>query len=122
MATDSSKNTASTKNDDNKSTAGTAKNNTGQTDTKSVASDKKAEKTPTTPTTITKADETVKTTTSGISPDVYDSIEFTREQLLTSSFNDTEMLMIKMLTRTGRTYTRPQIRQLFADFKKKGLF
>lgn len=120
MATDNSKNSSSTKSDDTKVSTSTDKND------KDVSTSTKNTVTPKAQNSASKTVETkepiTEKATSGIDPEVYDSIEFTREQLLTSSFNDTDMLMIKMLTRSGRTYTRPQIRQLFADFKKKGLF
>lgn len=57
-----------------------------------------------------------------ITQETYDSIEYTRHQLLTSSFNEEEIMMIEMLTVDGQLYTRKQLKQMFADFKKKGLF
>lgn len=58
----------------------------------------------------------------GIDPAVYDSIQFTKEQLLASSYTDVEKLIIRVMAKKGQLYTRPQVQQLFADFKKKGLF
>lgn len=57
-----------------------------------------------------------------ITQEAYDSIEYTRQQLLTSSFNEEEIIMIEILTIDGQMYTRKQLKQMFADFKKKGLF